>query len=228
MDINLSSPSYNFSGLNYQHNYIHLSLDAINYIINFTEFMSMGVLGLPVGVGPLFNKKVDKKIPMDISELNIKLNLMPLMIGISSYINDDCYPNEFMIGIRCKAQTFNMELSMVYKDEESKELEFTYSNAIVTSVHGKAYTLGNATTEEAKLYSFKGDELNVDDDDIYCWRNDLDKFYIHNNIPINTKFLFYSAYVSYFKRNAIGDSEKLIKEYQIIENGNNYLKYIYI
>ncbi|OUM70268.1 hypothetical protein PIROE2DRAFT_56942 [Piromyces sp. E2] len=221
MNINLSSPSYNFSGLNYQHNYIHLSLDAINYIINFTEFMSMGVLGLPVGVGPLFNKKVDKKIPMDISELNIKINLMPLMIGLSSYINDDCFPNEFMIGIRCKAQTFNMELSMVYKDEESKELEFTYSNAIITSVEGKAYTLGNATTEEAKLYSFKGDELN-DDDDIYCWRNDLDKFYIYNNIPINTKFLFHSAYVSYFKRNAIGDSEKLKKEYQIIENGNNY------
>jgi len=198
-----------------------MSLDAINYIMNFSDFMSMGVLGLPVGVGPLYNKKIDKKIPMEISKLNIKLNLMPLMVGISSYISDDGIVSEFMIGIRLKAQTFNMELSMVDSNAEIKGLDFTYANAIITSVEGRVYSLGNAKSEEAKLYSFKGDAhiTDEDEDNVYCWRNDLDKFYIHNNIPINTKYLFYSAYVSYFKRNAIGDQGQLKKEYQIIENG---------
>ncbi|ORX87977.1 hypothetical protein BCR32DRAFT_263844 [Anaeromyces robustus] len=222
LNINLSSPSYYFAGLNYQHNYVHLSLDAINYIMNFSEFMSMGVLGLPIGVGPLYNKKVDKKFPMDISGLNIKFSVMPLMVGISSYINDECFPKEFIIGIRCKAQTLNMELSMI--NEDNKGLDFTYSNAIITSLEGKIYTLGNAISDEAKLYSFKGDDQsNIDskdddNDDIYSWRNDLDKFYLNNNIPINTEYFFKSSYVSYFKRNAIGDAEKLKKEYQIIEN----------
>ncbi|KAG4095196.1 golgi-body localization protein domain-containing protein [Neocallimastix lanati (nom. inval.)] len=227
LKINLSSPSNYYAGLNYQHNYFHLTLDAINYLINFTEFMSTGFLALPVGVGPLFDKNADKKIPMDISEISMKINLMPLMIGISSFINDECYSNDFMIGIRCKAQTLNMEFNLLNQDNNG--LDFTFSNAIITSLEGKIYTSGNAVSDEAKLYSFKGNDPKIyqkkkkkydddDTDDIYCWSNDLDKIYIHKNMPINSKHFLSSAYISYFKRNAIGDQEKLKKEYQIIEN----------
>jgi len=190
--------------------------------------MSTGFLALPVGVGPLFDKNADKKIPMDISEISMKINLMPLMIGISSFINDECYSNDFMIGIRCKAQTLNMEFNLLNQDNNG--LDFTFSNAIITSLEGKIYTSGNAVSDEAKLYSFKGNDPKIyqkkkkkydddDTDDIYCWSNDLDKIYIHKNMPINSKHFLSSAYISYFKRNAIGDQEKLKKEYQIIENG---------
>ncbi|KAL6592564.1 hypothetical protein U3516DRAFT_649360 [Neocallimastix sp. 'constans'] len=240
--INLSSPSYYYAGLNDQHNYLHLSLDAVNYMMNFTEFMSNGLISLPVGVGPLFEKKKDKKVPMNIAEVSMKINIMPLMIGLSSYINDESFSNEFMIGIRCKAQTLNMEFNLLSQDNNG--LDFTFSNAIITSLEGKIYTSGNAVSEEAKLYSFKGEDQNVDSkikkkfiddetEDIICWRNDIDKLYIHNNIPINSRHFISSSYVSYFKRNAIGDPEKLKKEYQIIENGKkkkffNFTLYIYI